>query len=108
MTYCDNCANMNPDGTCQAGEKQYPKTPLQSLLVECEAFVSVWKMCMKKPIEVEYREVRGDTESIVTLESDGNEGILTAHADTDYIMRGIRGEVYPIKKDIFDDTYDVI
>ena len=27
---------------------------------------------------------------------------------TDYIIRGVRGEYYPCKKDIFHETYDIV
>lgn len=33
------------------------------------------------------------------------EGVLTAHAG-DYIIRGVNGEIYPCKPDIFMKTYD--
>lgn len=37
---------------------------------------------------------------IVTLE-----GVMTANAD-DWIIRGVKGEIYPCKPDIFTATYD--
>lgn len=62
-----------------------------------------WKYCKKKPIVVKFRPLREATEVIET-----DEGILLAHKDLDFIMSGINGEVYPIKKEIFWKTYDVI
>ncbi|MBJ7629845.1 hypothetical protein EFL45_04245 [Weissella confusa] len=35
------------------------------------------------------------------------EGDMTAHVG-DYLAKGIDGELYPIAKDIFERTYDVI
>ena len=35
------------------------------------------------------------------------EGIMTAHPG-DWIIRGVKGEVYPIKNDIFLETYDPV
>lgn len=61
-----------------------------------------WKKCRKKPIVVEFREVEGEEEAIHTLE-----GTLFAHADQDVIIKGVRGEIYPCKKEIFDEMYDV-
>lgn len=58
--------------------------------------------CRKKPVEVEYREVSGEKEEIHT-----REGVLYAYAEQDYIIRGVQGELYPIKKDIFEKTYEV-
>jgi len=62
-----------------------------------------WKKCRKKPIVVEFREVQGEKEMIET-----REGILTAYRDKDLIIRGLRGEIYPIGKDIFHKSYDVL
>lgn len=39
---------------------------------------------------------------IVTLE-----GTMTAQAD-DWIIRGVKGELYPIKDDIFRETYEAV
>lgn len=60
-----------------------------------------WKPCTKKPIQVEYREVQGEKELIET-----REGILFAYAGKDYIIRGVKGEIYPISKEIFEQTYE--
>lgn len=62
-----------------------------------------WKKCRKKPVTVEVREVNGLSEMIST-----REGKLMAFHDTDLIMRGVRGELYPIKKDIFNETYEML
>lgn len=35
------------------------------------------------------------------------EGILYANANDDYIIHGIKGEVYPIKKTVFKETYNI-
>jgi len=40
--------------------------------------------------------------SIITLE-----GIMTAEYD-DYVICGVRGELYPCKPDIFKETYSMI
>ena len=34
------------------------------------------------------------------------EGIMVARAG-DYIIKGVKGEIYPCKADIFEQTYDV-
>lgn len=62
-----------------------------------------WKRCRKKPVVVEFREVKGLSEMVET-----HEGKLMAFHSTDFIIRGIKGELYPIKKDIFRETYDVL
>lgn len=35
------------------------------------------------------------------------EGVMAGRAG-DYLMIGVRGEKYPIRKDIFEETYDII
>lgn len=35
------------------------------------------------------------------------EGVMEAHHG-DYIIRGIQGEIYPCRKDIFEETYEEI
>lgn len=34
------------------------------------------------------------------------EGIMTAHIG-DYVIKGVSGEFYPVKKDIFEQTYEI-
>lgn len=33
------------------------------------------------------------------------EGVMTAHIG-DYIIKGVRGEFYPCRRDIFEETYE--
>lgn len=75
-----------------------------------------WGIARKKPIEVQFREVQKKT--LILKRIDGlevwgevintREGQLVGHFEEDYIIRGVQGEEYPIKKEIFDKTYDVI
>lgn len=68
----------------------------------------MWSKARKKPVIVEYREVQPNTEL------DGfpceliktREGEIYGWPDQDYVIRGIKGEIYPIEKDIFEKTYD--
>jgi len=67
-----------------------------------------WKKARKKPVVIKFREVEpnmanGVQEQIVT-----REGILYAGIHTDFIIKGVEGEIYPIHKEIFKKTYDVI
>ncbi len=83
---------------------------------------TVWRKARKKPVIVEFREVKGEVEKIETREGvlyafpevdfiirgvDG-EGVLYAFPEVDFIIRGVDGEIYPIKKEIFFKTYEVI
>lgn len=62
----------------------------------------VWRSATKRPVKIEYREP-SKVEIIHT-----KEGELYAFPGVDYIIRGVEGEQYPIKKDIFEKTYDTI
>ena len=35
------------------------------------------------------------------------EGVYLAN-DGDYIIQGVHGEIYPVKPDIFEETYDIV
>lgn len=60
-----------------------------------------WRVCRKKPVVVHVRDaVPG--EEVFTREG------LTTAKDDDLVMRGVDGEVYPIGRDIFERTYDVV
>jgi len=62
-----------------------------------------WRKAKKKPVVIEFREVTGDKEIIET-----REGSLTAYREKDFIIRGVEGEIYPISKQIFFKTYEVV
>ena len=65
-----------------------------------------WGKARKLPVEVEYREVNpvtfGGAEYIKT-----REGTIVGYVGQDYIIKGVEGELYPIKKDIFHKTYEI-
>lgn len=56
---------------------------------------------IKKPIEVDV-EILEEDKIIHTLEGDmlGKKG--------DYLITGVHGELYPCKKEIFEETYEII
>ena len=59
-----------------------------------------WFKAKKKPVEVSVRGPVAKKEVIHTLEGD-----MTA-SPGDYVIRGVKGEMYPIKPDIFEETYE--
>ena len=63
---------------------------------------NTWQYCRKKPIVVRVRGPITKEETIETLE-----GIHHASVG-DYIICGVKGEEYPIKPDIFKETYELI
>lgn len=60
-----------------------------------------WKKYRKKPVVVEAR--LAETGEVIETK----EGTLTA-SEGDLIIRGVQGEVYPIKPDIFRETYEPV
>lgn len=62
-----------------------------------------WKKCRKKPIVVEFREVDPDENGVETLE-----GFKPCDPSKHFIIRGVSGEIYPIEKEIFSQTYEVV
>ena len=58
-----------------------------------------WKKYRKKPVVIEARLCE-EPEYIATLE-----GTMVARVG-DYIIRGVKGEQYPCKPDIFAATYE--
>ena len=65
--------------------------------------VEVWRKARKKAVLVEFREVMGEVEIIHTLEGD-----LEAHKGKSFVIRGVNGEIYPIDKQIFAQTCEVV
>ena len=74
----------------------------------------------KKPVEIEARQFTDsrDWMDVVqwcggALGSDGRleistlEGVMKAEID-DWIIRGVQGEFYPCKPDIFEATYEAV
>lgn len=78
----------------------------------------------KKPVEIEAMAYRSpdDVDSILDWMGDDGQGAVYAdgeltiitlegemHASlNDWIIRGVQGEFYPCKPDIFDATYDAV
>lgn len=63
---------------------------------------SEWAPCRKKPIVVHVRAQRLGEQHVST-----REGITPVKPD-DLIMRGVAGEEYPIGRELFDRTYDIV
>lgn len=89
------------------------------LPVDRSALKLTWRYARKKPVTIQFREVESkDTDSCASTEIisephkgewvQTREGRLWANAGTDYIIRGVKGEFYPIAKEIFAQTYEVI
>ena len=80
--------------------------------------MSEWKQCKKKPVIVHYREPNPINTIYESAENTAKpvkaepvktlEGLEFAIVGKDYVIKGIRGELYPIKKEIFAETYDIV
>lgn len=75
----------------------------------------------KKPVVVEAVQYDGNLSSVKKFIdhkvdyafSKGNFNILTLEgrlhvSDGDYIIKGVHGELYPCKPDIFEETYELV
>lgn len=67
----------------------------------------MWGRARKKPIVIEFREPKPCGDQIVER-IETREGVVYACPKLDYVIKGVRGEVYPIGRDIFEETYDVV
>lgn len=83
------------------------------------------KKARKKPVEIEFIQFKnivsaGEIERWTNLQAvyddssgkdliyiDTLEGVMIA-AINDYIVKGKKGEFYPVKPDIFEQTYDIL
>lgn len=77
--------------------------------IECEVFEDTTDCLMDlqdnlgiDPLRVSYRNPEQPVLMIETLE-----GTMIANVG-DYIIKGVHGEFYPCKPDIFKETYDLI
>jgi len=76
--------------------------------------MSEWRKARKKPVVIEYREVIPNGWSYKYSEPfpaeivKTREGEIVGFEGEDFIIKGVEGELYPIKKDIFYRTYEVI
>jgi len=85
----------------------------------------IWHKARKKPVVIEFREPivtglyppdieyieeRTEEKRIVhrAEKIETKEGTMFAIEGIDYVIRGVEGELYPIKKEIFNKTYHVI
>ena len=75
----------------------------------------------KKPVEIEAIQWTGDNlveisqfmtngrydSKTQTIQIETREGTMSANVG-DYIIKGVKGEFYPCKPDIFEQTYDKV
>ena len=59
-----------------------------------------WFRCRKKPVII--KAIKMDKDFKVATK----EGVSLAGKKGDYLLKGVRGEVYPCNKQIFEETYN--
>lgn len=71
-----------------------------------------WQKAKKKPVEIEVRLTTSDDEEMIRRK-EGSEIFEKLGVNEDesvwpyyYIIRGVKGEIYPIEKNIFRETYE--
>ena len=84
---------------------KYRKKPV---IIEAVQFVDTEESILKlselglDPIRVDYADLDNPVLKIETLE-----GMMIA-TEGDYIIKGVQGEFYPCKPDIFTETYEEV
>lgn len=86
----------------------YRKKPVEIQAMHCATLITfasgAWDKLPQWFVEAYNRgevAIASDHIGIQTLE-----GIMTAHADKDMVICGVKGELYPCKLEIFAETYD--
>jgi len=77
-----------------------------------------WWKARKKPVEILVRAVESKEDIFLPKKTGGTwvkgetietrEGTLKAVSGRDFIIKGVEGEFYPITKEIFYKTYDIL
>ena len=86
--------------------KQYRKKPVIieaiQFIDDVDRILEIQEFSGGETIRVDYKNKENPTLKIKTLE-----GVMTASVG-DYIIKGVQGEFYPCKPDIFEQTYEEI
>lgn len=86
--------------------KQYRKKPVIieaiQFIDDVDRILEIQEFSGGETIRVDYKNKYNPTLKINTLE-----GVMTASVG-DYIIKGVQGELYPCKPDIFELTYEEI
>ena len=80
----------------------YAKKPviIEAVVWDGKDYTEVIRLLQKTPVDYRFPEVN-------VLEIHTLEGWMTASIG-DYIIRGVKGECYPCKPDIFEMTYEKV
>jgi len=84
--------------------KKSENTPFNQIYKTGEAF-SEFPLWLKEAIEQKRIRVKCPYEWEIRIQT--TESIMRAN-EGDYIIKGVNGELYPCKPDIFEKTYEVV
>jgi hypothetical protein len=103
--YSNSTYSSDEPDDVSAAVKRYRKKPIVIESVQCDAgnLELVAKWCGG---EVRYAS-RGEDEPYWGVDIDTLEGTMTARV-WDWVIRGVQGEFYPCKPDIFAQTYEAV
>ena len=88
--------------------KRYIKKPVEveAVLLTEDNFVDVYDWVENEGTNCEpftTGQGKGGNEGLIISTMEGNN--MVAYPNKHYIVKGVRGEFYPVEKDIFEDTY---
>jgi hypothetical protein len=78
---------------------KYRKRPV---VIDADQWLPNNKACRENALQIPGATIEGNNLLIATLE-----GVMTASPD-DWIIRGVKGEYYPCKPEIFQATYEKV
>ena len=98
----DLCPGVVLSDSTQLAMERLSKTPATSQQLRSAPLGPEWHQCRKLPVVVHVREQQPGEKHVST-----REGIAPLQPD-DLIIRGVQGEEYPIGRELFYQTYELI
>lgn len=62
---------------------------------------------LNKTLNGDVEDELGDDEHLLNISIETLEGTMAANVG-DYIIKGVKGEIYPCKPDVFEMSYDIV
>jgi hypothetical protein len=89
---------------------KYRKKPVEIDAIQWDGTLSGWRKIQSAfpkmvTTNIHYHEERNEARSIRIATLEGSSYVVSKG---DYIIRGVKGEFYPCKSDIFEMTYELV
>ncbi len=84
---------------------KFRKKPIVIEAIQFKTHMDADELCAFVTCDTEMTQ--GDGENVVDLSIETTEGLMHV-SDGDWIIRGVKGEFYPCKPDIFEMTYEPV